>query len=65
MSVFLLECSNFWGSKISSGRLGGGGGSGLNVQLALRGKKSKYVDGPQRTVPKKRKTRKAVFKGYL
>ena len=34
MSVFLLECSGFWSSKISSGRegVGGrGGGSDLNV----------------------------------
>ena len=60
MSVFLRECSNFWGSKISSGRLGGGWGSDLNVQLTLRGKKVNMW-----TAPKKRKTRKAVFKGYL
>ena len=37
MSVFVLEWSDFWGSKISSGRQGGGGGSDLNVQLTLRG----------------------------
>ena len=35
MSVFILEYSDFWSSKI----LGGGGGSDLNVQLTLSGEK--------------------------
>ena len=46
MSVFLLECSNFWGSKISSGRLGGGWGVWPKRPADVKGGKSKYVDGP-------------------
>jgi len=37
MPVNILECSDFWGSKISSGRRGGG--SDLNPQLSLSGEK--------------------------
>ena len=57
MSVFLRECSNFWGSKISSGRLGGDGGSDVHVQLTLSGEIVNMW-----TAPKKRKTRKAVLR---
>ena len=49
MSVFLLECSDFLGSKISSGRQGGGKGGSLTSKRLVDVKrgKSEYVDGPQ------------------
>ena len=56
MSVFLLECSDFWGSKISSGlqgawKEGGGGGGGGSLTskrlVDVKWGKSKYVDGIQ------------------
>ena len=49
MSVFVLECSDFWGSKISKDvkEGGGGGGSDLNVQLTLSGRKVNMSTAPK------------------
>ena len=54
ISVFLLECSDFWGSKIFKWMLrrwGGGGGGGrrgsdLNVQLTLSGEEVNMLMAP-------------------
>ena len=53
ISVFLLECSDFWGSKIFKwmlrrwgGGAGGGRGSDLNVQLTLSGEEVNMLMAP-------------------
>ena len=54
ISVFLLECSDFWGSKIFKWMLrrwgggvgGGGGGRDLNVQLTLSGEEVNMLMAP-------------------